>query len=204
MSELQRWSHKSLRQVITRRFGVYCWFWDRFSVALIFCHFSLSISLSLQHQRENTTLHWVKPHQWSCADLFHLECVPALPKLGKFLFFCWKYNCGWNLNKTEYLIGCKKWYHTFSVAWLLRKTDLDNLLCSQLPQGRVWSEEPCCTIATAGPTSCCFPLLKTGKKRVIHAVHGERLTSKPIFGSLPVLKCLSFHGDVRSLCVCSY
>lgn len=107
-------------------------------------------------------------------------------------------------EKTEYLIGWKKWSHTFSVAWLLRKTDLDNLLHSELPQGHVLSEEPRCTIATAAPTSHCFPLLNTGKKRVIHAVYGERLISKPIFGSLPILKCLSFHRDVGSLYIRSY
>lgn len=107
-------------------------------------------------------------------------------------------------EKTEYLIGRRKWSHTFSVAWLRRKTDLDNLLHSELPQGHVLSEEPSCTIATAAPTSHCFPLLNTGKKRVIHAVYGERLISKPIFGSLPILKCLSFHRDVGSLYVSSY
>lgn len=145
MRKLQRWSHdKSLRQVITRKSGFHCWFWERFSVTFIFCYFHPRISIPSISKRKCYTvlgkaasvkLHWFIP----------LKYVSILGKLGKFLFYCWKYNYSCSLKKKtktkpEYFIGWRKWSHIFSLGSLVCKTDPDNLLHNKLLLGRVWLE----------------------------------------------------------------
>lgn len=141
MGKLQRWSHdKSLRQVITRKSGFYCWFWERRYVTFIFHHFHLHISTLSTSKRKRYTvlgkaasvkLHWCIP----------LKYVSTLAKLGKFLFYCWKYNYGCSLKKTQNILQAEKsGLIFFSVGSLLCKTDPDNLLHNKLLQGCVWSE----------------------------------------------------------------